>query len=117
VNDNVRAARVDAGARLATAITNPTFWTAVLMIPESAPADATVSVSVATEMPVVLPEVPSPIVKPVRVTLTSVPAGKFPTAVVMTMEVAVGAAEVAVGLDDPLKVMVGVAVVAKKPVG
>jgi hypothetical protein len=57
--------------------------------PEAAPADATVSESVCTVMPVALPAVAAPIVKPNRVMVKCVCAGMPATAVVMTMEFAV----------------------------
>ena len=64
--------------------------------PDATPADATVSASVCTVMPVVLPAAAAPIVTPLRVMVTAVAAAMPTTAVVKTMAVAVGAAEVAV---------------------
>jgi len=121
VKDNVRIAAVDAGARFAAAMTKPTFVTAVLMAPESNPAEAIVpTVSVCTIIPVALPEFPTPIVNPERVIVKRVSAAIPMTAVVMTMEVAPGAAEVAVIVPAeavPAALAAGVADVAKKPEG
>ena len=87
--------------------------------PEAAPADKTVSASVRTVMPVALPAVAAPIVKPVRVMVKVVFASMPAMAVVMTIAVAVGAAQVAVMLCmEVLPVTIkGVAVVAKNPEG
>ena len=60
---------------------------AALMPPEAAPADATVSTSVRTVMPVVLPTVAAPNFSPLRVMTTAVLAAMLTTAVVMTMDV------------------------------
>ena len=55
--------------------------------PEATPADATVSASVCTVMPVALPAVAvAPIVRPASVTVKGVVAAMPTTAVVMTME-------------------------------
>jgi len=64
--------------------------------PEAAPADTAVSASVWTVMPVVLPAVAAPIVRPLRVMVKGVRAGILATAVVTTMAVVVVTAEVAV---------------------
>ena len=88
--------------------------------PDAAPTDATVSASVCTVMPVLLPAVAPPIVTPLRVMVKAAPAGMPAAAVVMTMEAAPGAAEVAVmpGTDvEPAALAEGVAVVAKNPDG
>ncbi len=90
------------------------------MAPEAAPADAVTSASVCTVMPVLLPAFDAPIVKPLRVMVKVVPAAIPATAVEMTMEVAPGAAEVAVivGTDVvPAALAAGVADVAKNPLG
>ena len=71
-------------------------------------------------MPVELPAVAAPIVRPLRVMVKGVLAGMPVIAVVMTMEVAVGAAEVAVIVATdvvPAILATGVAVVAKNPDG
>ena len=60
---------------------------AALMLPEATPADATVSTSVRTVMPVVLPTVAAPNFSPLRVMTTAVLAAMLTTAVVMTMDV------------------------------
>ncbi len=96
MKDSVRAAAVDAGTRFAAAMAKPTLVTAGLMIPEVSPADAMVSASVCTVMPVVLPVVAAPIVKPEIVMVKAVPAAIPATAVVMTTEVAPVAAAAAV---------------------
>jgi len=112
---------VDAGTRLAVAMTKPTLVTAGLMMPEGAPADAIVSVSVVTVMPVALPAVAAPITIPASVILKAVPAAIPATAVVMTMDVAVEAPNVAVIVEtvvEPSAVMaVAVVPTAKKPEG
>jgi len=87
--------------------------------PEGEPADASVSASVCTVMPVVLPEVAAPNTKPLRV-ITKLASEAMPaTAVVMTMEL-VANAEVAVMVATdavPAALAEGVAVVAKNPDG
>ena len=88
--------------------------------PEATPADARVSWSVCTVMPVALPAVTAPIVRPLRVMVKAVAAAIPARAVVMTMAVPVGAAEVAV--MEPMDVVpaalaVGAGDVAKNPDG
>ena len=88
--------------------------------PDATPADAATSASVCTVMPVALPAFTSPIVKPLRVMVKAVFAAMPATAVVMTMEVAPGAAEVAVMIATdvvPAALFAGVADVAKNPLG
>ena len=88
--------------------------------PEASPPDATVSASVCTVMPVALPAVAAPIVRPLRVMVKAVLAGIPATAVVMTMAVAVGAAEVAVMVAtdvEPSALAAGAADAAKNPDG
>ena len=87
--------------------------------PESTPTDASVSVSVCTVMPVALPAVAAPIVKPRSVMVKVVFALMPAMAVVMTIAVAVGAAQVAVMAFTEVAPVatVGVAVVAKNPEG
>ena len=72
-----------------------------VMAPEAAPADATVSESVCTVMPVALSaSAAAPIVKPLRVMVKAVVAAMPATAVVMTMELPVMAdVAVMVGTD------------------
>jgi len=92
----------------------------LVIAPDATPADAVTSPSVCTVMPVALPAFPTPIVKPLRVMVKAVFAAIPATAVVMTMEVAPGAAEVAVMVATdavPAALAAGVAVVAKNPVG
>ncbi len=85
--------------------------------PEATPTDSTLSASVCTVMPVVLPAVASPIVRPVSVMVKAVLAASVAPAVVMTMEVAPGGL-IGVKLAPPVdKAPVGVALVAKKPNG
>ncbi len=57
--------------------------------PEAAPADATVSESVCTVMPVALPAVAAPIINPDRVMVKAVLAKMPALAVVMTMELGI----------------------------
>ena len=81
------------------------------------PTDATVSAFVCTVMPVGLPAVPTPMVRPVRVTVTAVLAAIVAPAVVMTMEVAPGGlmgVKLALPTDT---VPEGVGLVAKNPDG
>ena len=88
--------------------------------PEATPAEATVSASVCTVMPVALPAVAAPMVRPLRVMVKAVLAAIPATAVVMTMAVAVGWADVAVMVPTdvvPAALFAGVAVVAKNPDG
>jgi len=71
-------------------------------------------------MPVVLPGVAAPIVKPRKVMVKSVLARILPTKVLMTMESVVGAEEVAVMPETdvvPATLASGVADVAKNPLG
>ncbi len=89
-------------------------------LPDATPADAATSASVCTVMPVALPAFALPIVKPLRVMVKAVFAAMPAFAVVMTMEVAPGAVEVAgmIATDVvPAALFAGVAVVAKNPTG
>jgi len=91
-----------------------------VIAPDATPADAEISASVCTVMPVALPAFATPIVKPLRVMVNAVFAPMPMTAVVMTMEVAPGAAEVAVMIATdvvPAALFAGVAHVAKNPLG
>ena len=87
--------------------------------PEATPADATVSESVCTVMPVALPAVAAPIVKPLRVMVKCVYAGMPIMAVVMTMELPVMAdVAVMVATDaEPAALFPGFGVAAKNPAG
>ena len=67
-------------------------------------------------MTVVLPAVAAPIVRPVSVTATAIPAASAAPPVVMTMEVAPGCAGLRVA-STVESAAVGVALVAKKPDG
>ena len=106
--------------RFAPAIVMTTSVGWVVIAPDATPADAVTSASVCTVMPVALPALIAPIVKPLRVMVKAVFAAMPATAVVMTMEVAPGAAEVAVMVATdavPAALFAGVAVVAKNPAG
>ncbi len=83
------------------------------------PSETMTSASVCTSMPVELPAVVAPIVKPLRVMVNTVLAAMPMVAVVTTIAVAVGAAEVPVmvATDASPAANVGVAVVAKNPEG
>ena len=83
--------------------------------PDATPADATVSAFVCT-VTAVLPAVGAPIVRPVSVTVTAIPAASAVPPVVMTMEVTPACAGVSVALTVE-SAAVGVALVAKKPDG
>ncbi len=60
-------------------------WAPVAIAPEATPADAVVSASVCTVMPVALPAVAAPIVRPRRVIVKIVPAAMPAVSVVMTI--------------------------------
>ncbi len=106
--------------RLAAAMVMDTA-VGVLMPPLGAPADGTVSVSVCTVMPLVEPVVAvAPIVRPARVMVKGVPAGIPATAVVITIEVVVLCADVAVMVPTdvlPAVLAAGAAEDAKNPGG
>ncbi len=88
--------------------------------PDATPADAVTSASVCTVMPVTPPAFTPPIVKPLRVMVKAVFAAMPAIAVVMTMEVAPGAVEVAIMVATdvvPALLAAGVADVAKNPKG
>jgi hypothetical protein len=85
--------------------------------PEATPTDATMSMVVCTVMPVALPAVAAPMVRPVSVMVTAVLAAIVAPAVVMTMEVAPGGlmgVKLALPTDT---VPEGVGLVAKNPDG
>ncbi len=88
--------------------------------PDATPADATVSASVCTVMPVALPAVAvAPIVRPVSVMVKGVLAATPTTAVVMTME-SPEMADVAVMLPTdvlPAALGAGLGEAAKNPAG
>ena len=120
----VTATPVLAAKRSAAAIVMTTsegdVCAVAVMEPDATPADAITSPSVCTVMPVALPAFTPPIVKPLRVMMKAVFAAMPATAVVMTMEVAPGAAEVAVMVATdvvPAALFAGVADVAKNPTG
>ena len=120
VNARVTGIWALAATRLPAAMVNTTPVGCVDIVPEGTPAEATVSASVDTVMPVKLPAVAAPIVRPERVMVKAVAAGMPATLVEMTICVAVGADENAV-IDAtevvPAVLFAGVAVVAKKPDG
>ena len=102
----------------AIVITTAVGWDVI--DPDATPADAITSASVCTVMPVALPALRAPIVKPLRGMVKAVFAAMPALAVVMTMEVAPGAAEVTVMVAtdvEPAALFAGVAVVAKNPLG
>ena len=85
--------------------------------PDATPADATMSASVRTVMPVALPAVAAPIVTPLRVMMKAVLAASVMPAVVMMIDVAPGGlmgVKLALLVDTA---PVGVTLVAKKPDG
>ena len=86
------------------------------MTPELTPADTSRSALVSTVTPVALPAVATPMVKPVKVTVTALLALIAWVAVVMTMEVPVGVATEPVG-PLPLICALGDPALAKKPDG
>ena len=87
--------------------------------PEGAPADSRLSADVFTVIPVALPAVAAPIVRPLRVMVKAVPAGMLENAVVMTIEVAPGAdtCPVMVATDASPATKKYEAVAAKNPDG
>jgi hypothetical protein len=90
------------------------------MTPVAEPDEKAMSASVDTAMPVGLPAVAAPIVRPERVMVKAVAAGMPATLVEMTICVAVGADENAVINATeavPAPMFAGVAVVSKKPDG
>ena len=87
--------------------------------PEATPADATVSASVCTVMPVALPAVAAPIVRPVSVMVKGVLAAMPTTAVVMMMESPEMADVAVMVLTDvlPAALAAGLGEAAKNPAG
>ena len=87
--------------------------------PDGTPADATVSASVCTVMPLALPTVAAPIVTPLRVMVKAVVAAMPTTAVLMTMELAeIVDSAVMVPTDVlPAALAAGLGVPAKNPAG
>lgn len=87
--------------------------------PEAAPADATESASVCTVMPVELPAVAAPIVKPLSVTVKAVLGAIPAVAVVMTILASEEKTELAAiaGMDAWPGTRVDMADVAKNPDG
>ncbi len=87
--------------------------------PDATPADATVSASVCTVMPVALPAATAPIVRPLRVMVKAVLAKTPATAVVMTMELPEMADVAVMPPTDvlPAALAAGGGVEAKNPVG
>ena len=88
--------------------------------PEAAPADATVSASVCTVMPVALPAVAvAPIIRPVSVMVKGVLAAMPTTAVVMMMELPEMADVAVMLLTDmlPAALVAGLAAPEKNPAG
>jgi hypothetical protein len=90
------------------------------MMPLGAPADAMVSVSVCTVMPVVEPMVPAPMVIPASVMVKGVPAGMGAFEMVITKRLfAVSCVDVAVKIatdEVPARLLEG-AWAAKNPAG
>ena len=87
--------------------------------PDGTPADATVSASVCTVMPVALPAVAAPIVRPVSVMVKGVAAAMPTTAVVMMMELPEMADVAVMLLTDmlPAALVAGLAAPEKNPAG
>ena len=118
VNDSVILTPVLCATRSAVSIIKDTAVETPIP-PEGAPADSRLSADVFTVIPVVLPAVAAPIVRPLRVMVKAVAAGMPEIAVVMTIEVAPGADAVAimVATDAGIVKKVGVADAAKNPDG
>ena len=88
--------------------------------PEATPADAAVSESVCTVMPVLLPAVAAPIVKPLRVMVKTVLRSiEKKYGVVMTIELPEMADVAVMSLTDvlPAGLAAGLGVAAKNPAG
>ena len=119
LNATVTGTRALAATRSPPAIVNTTPVGCVNIAPDGAPAEATVSASVDTVMPVGLPAVAAPIVRPERVMVKAVFAAMPITAVVMTMELPVMADVAVMVATDVLPIMLstGLGVVAKNPAG
>jgi len=120
VNARVTGTAVWLATRFAPDIVMTTEVGCDVIAPDAAPADAVTSASVCTVMPVELPALTAPIVIPLRVMVKAVFAAMPATAVVMTMEVNVGAAEVAVmAATDvvPAALFEGVTAMSKNPEG
>ncbi len=120
---NARRAEITAKIH-ATPCADPLDWPCTViptnaMLPEAAPTDASRSVSVCTVMPVALPAVAAPIVKPPRVILKVVIASMPTTAVVMMIELPFMVdVAVMVGTDVlPAALSAGFGVAAKNPTG
>ena len=119
LNATVTGTRALAATRSPAATVNTSPVGCVDIDPEEAPAEGTVSASVDTVMPVGLPAVASPIVRPERVMVKDVFAAMPITAVVMTMELPdMADVAVMVGTDVlPAVLLAGLGVPAKKPGG
>ena len=119
VNAKVTGTRALAATRSPAAMVNTTPVGCVNIAPDGAPAEATVSVSVDTVMPVGLPAVAAPIVRPERVMVKAVFAAMPITAVVMTMELPVMADVAVMVVTDvlPAVLFAGLGVPAKNPGG
>ena len=119
LNATVTGTRALAATRSTAAMVNTTPVGCVNIAPDGAPAEATVSESVDTVMPVGLPAVAAPIVRPERVILKAAFAKMPITAVVMTMELPVMAdVAVMVGTDVlPAVLLAGLGEAAKNPAG
>ena len=87
--------------------------------PDATPSDATVSASVCTVMPVLLPAFTAPIVTPLRVMVTAVVAAMPTTAVEMTMELPEKADVAVMLLTDvlPAALAAGLRVLTKNAAG
>ena len=85
VNAKVTGTRALAATRSTVATVNTTPVGCENIDPDAAPAEATVSASVDTVMPVGLPAVAAPIVRPERVMVNAVAAGIPATLVEMTI--------------------------------
>ncbi len=117
VNENVTAAPVLPATRSLPATANDVEQTEpVLQIcPDDVPTDVMESALVDILMPDALPAITPPMARPVSVTVTPVLVLSVAVPVVMTIDVAVGAAALLVA--PPLKATAGVALVLKKPEG
>ncbi len=120
VNATVTGTRALAATRSPAAMLNTTPVGCVDIAPDGAPAEATVSAPVDTVMlPVGLPAVAAPIVRPERVMAKAVAAGMPATLVEMTMELPVMTDVAVINPTDvePTTLKSGLGVAAKNPAG
>ena len=85
VNAKVAAAELFPATRSTDAIVKEGFVTRPPMAPDATPTEAVVSALVNIVIPMEFPAVAAPMVRPVSVTVTAVPAASVPLPIVMTI--------------------------------